>query len=325
MIASLAEAFRAVRRVPSLVLVVWLTNVAAASLLAVPLALLLEAEFTEREAGTTMMLGTDYAWWSRFTDTQSGWPGSFGPEILGLGTLFRSLDLLVRGLLPLGLLRPPGIPVPPEARVDPVVLALGAAYLLLQVFLSGGLLAVLRTPEGGSSVRALLHGSGFYFGRLARVSVLALLAQGLWFRVHGAFIPWAEDAAREAVAETTALAWLYGRDAVLLLGVLAIAAVSSYAKAIVVVEDRRSASLAVLSALSFCLSQLPRVAGQYLVATAVVLGAWLLWHHVDQALATTGFVSQALALLLMQGLVLLRVAARVWLTAAQVALYRRRG
>ena len=59
--------------------------------------------------------------------------------------------------------------------VDPTVLALGAAYLVLQVFLSGGVIAALRAPQPEWTVRGLLHGSGFYFGRFLRLTPLMLL------------------------------------------------------------------------------------------------------------------------------------------------------
>ena len=63
-------------------------------------------------------------------------------------------------------------------QLDPLLLTIAAAYMLVQVFLAGGVLSVLRQAQGRWTVRGLLHGAGFYFGRFLRVWVLMMLAAG---------------------------------------------------------------------------------------------------------------------------------------------------
>ena len=62
-----------------------------------------------------------------------------------------------------------------------MTLGLGGCYLVLQAFLTGGLVSVFRRPRGGWTLRGLVHGCGFYFGRMPRLSLLALVAAGLLF------------------------------------------------------------------------------------------------------------------------------------------------
>jgi hypothetical protein len=311
-----------------LVVLLLAINVLVAAILAIPLAQALEAEFSSKESGSNMMYGFDYAWWSHWSDTQPGWTRTLGPDILGTGFAFKNVDLLLKGRLPAGLLQLPSAALEDDggsddAPVGGVILALGVLYLVLQTFLAGGLLGVLRAAQGEWTLRGLLHGSGFYFGRLARIALIALSLALLLFWLNAPFARWADDRAREAVSESTAMAWTVGRHAVLLLALLFLNMLSSYAKVIVVLEERSSAVLAWLSALSFCLANFARSAGHYLalgVLWLLLLGAW---SRLDGAWQTVGYWSQLPTFLLLQALVAARIALRVALLGGQLALYRR--
>ncbi|HXB55021.1 MAG TPA: hypothetical protein VN461_09585 [Vicinamibacteria bacterium] len=329
MIDALREGFRAVRRNSGLAVLLLVINLGLAAVLAVPLAGVLERDLHQTDAGANMMYGFDYAWWSHWWDEQKGWTGSFGPEIFGAGFAFRNLELLLQGDLPARLFSARreengDEPDPANPRaVDPVILGLGVVYLLLQTFLTGGLLGVFRAPQGGWTIRGLLHGSGFYFGRFLRLALLALLAAGLVFGLNGPLARWVDGQARETVSERAALAWSLGRYGLLLLALLFVHMVSSYAKVAMVVEERSSALLAFLSSISFCLRNLGRAAGQYV--TVGVLGGLLIlvWNAVDSRWETVGYRTQLVTLALGQVFVLFRIGLRLSLLASQVALYRR--
>jgi hypothetical protein len=91
-----------------------------------------------------------------------------------------------------------------------------------------------------------------------------------------------------------------------------------------VLEERSSAILAWLSALGFCAANLVRAVGHYL--GVVLLGVLLLgaWSVLDGLVATTGYKTQLVTLLLAQGLVVGRIALRLSIFAGQMALYRSR-
>jgi hypothetical protein len=329
MIESLREGFSAVRRNWGLVLLLLLPNLLLARLFAGPLLEVLERDLRNKGASITMMNGFDHDWWKPWSEGQKGLSASFGPDIFGTGFVFKNLDQLLRGVLPLRLFHAEA-PSNDERddrapTLDPVILGAGFLYWLVQLFLTGGVLGVLRSPSGGWTVRGLLHGSGFYLGRIFRVSLLALLAVGVVFLLNRPLAAWADTRAREAVSETTALAWLFSRHALLFLGILFVHAVSSYAKIAIVLEERSSALLAFLTSLGFTLGNLGRVAGQYLavgLAGALLLA---LWAAFDARWVTTGYRSQVVTLLAFQILVLSRIGLRLTLLAAQTALYRGRG
>jgi len=319
MLTALRDGFRTVGRNWGLVLVVLLANLAFALVLAVPLAQKLESDLAHRGASSEMMYGFDYDWWTRWSAEQRGPSSALGPDLLGTGFALRDLDLLLDGALPGGLFARGG-----RVSLDATTLGVGALYLLWQVFLAGGLLGVFRAPLGGWTIRGLAHGSGFYFGRMVRVSLLALAAAGAVFALNLPFGRWLDGLARDAVSERTALAITLGRHALLLLALVLVNMVSCHAKVLVVREERRSAVLACLSSLGFCARNLFAALGQYLAVLALGVGLVALFGALDGRLVVTGWRSQIVALVLFQAFLAARIALRLGLLASQVELQRAR-
>jgi hypothetical protein len=319
-VSALGAGFRSLARNWGLVALVLLANLGFALVLAVPLSLQLERDLAGRGASSAMMHGFDHDWWAEWSERQHGPPSALAPDLLGTSFAFRNLELLLRGGLPAGLFAPGG-----RLGLDPTILGLGTLYLLLQVFLAGGLLGVFRAPRGGWTVRGLVHGAGFYFGRLCRVSLLALLAAGALFALNAPFARWVDGLAREAVSERTAIALVRGRHALLLLGLLLVHMVSSYAKVLVVCEERLSASLAFFSSLGFCARNVLAALGQYVVVLALGVGLLLLFGALDARLAVVGWKSQLIALALFELFLAARIALRLGLLGSQVELHATRG
>ena len=326
---ALSQGFRRLAASLGLVPLLLLINLGSAALLAIPLARTLEQDLEHRDAARGMMDGFDFPWWSQWSDAQHGWTASFAPDIFGVGFAFKNVDLLLRGYLPAGLfVMRQGEAEDEGGRddapgVDPVILALGAAYLVLQTFLAGGVLATLRAAQGRWTLRGLLHGSGFYFGRFLRLGALVLLVDCVLFGLNAPLARWADHNAREAISETTAHFWLLGRHAVLLLALLWVNMVSGYAKGIVVLEERKSAALALLSALAFALGRPLRTFGHYLAVAALGAALLLVWAVLDGLWPTRGYMTQVVTFLMAQALVAGRIALRLALWAGQLALLRR--
>lgn len=315
MSAALRAGFRSVARNWGLVVLVLLANLALALVLAVPLSMQLEGDLANRGAASGMMYGFDHDWWAEWSERQEGPSSALSPDILGTGFASRNLELLLQGALPGGLFARGG-----RALLDPTILGVGVVYLLLQVFLTGGLLGVFRSPGGGWTARGLVHGSGFYFGRILRVSLLALAAAGLVFALNAPFARRVDDLAREAVSGRTALALVLGRHALLLLALVFVHMVSSHAKVLVVREERLSAALAFLSSLGFCARNLLAVLGQYVVVGAAGAALLVVFGALDARLAVVGWRSQLVALALFQAFVAARIALRLGLLASQLEL-----
>jgi hypothetical protein len=320
-LASVGDGFGAVVRSWGLAVTLLLVNLGTAAVLAVPLAGEIEGALAQSESARRMLYGFDYSWWSAWHDARTGYEGAFGPDILGAGFVYKNVDLLLRGYLPMGLFAPRA--ADQDSLVDPVTLGLGTLYLLVQVFLAGGVLSVLRAAQGAWTTRGLLHGSGFYFGRFVRITLLALVVVALLFVLNAPLTRFAERQAGEAVSERAAMAWLLGRHALLLALLVATHLVSSYARVITVVEERRSAVMAFFSSLAFCLRHPASVAAQAAVVGLAGLLLLALWTAIDSVWGTTGFKTQIVTLLLAEALMLGRIGLRLALQGSQIALYRR--
>jgi len=318
MLASLRDGGRSVGLNWGLVVLVLVTNLAFALLIAVPLAFQLEAELDNRGASSAMMYGFDFDWWSHWSERQQGPESALGPDLLGTGFALKNLELLLKGWLPAGLFAWGS----DRAPVDPLILGLGLAYLVLQAFLVGGIVSVFRRPRGGWTVRGLVHGCGFYFGRMLRLSLLALGAAGVVFALNAPFAKWLDGLAREAVSGRTALVLTLGRHALLLVALLLVHMVFSHARVLMVREERLSAVLAVLSSLGLCGRRWLAALGQYLAVAAsgaVLVAAFAI---ADSWLTVIGYRSQLLALVLFEAFVAARIALRLWLVASQLELQR---
>jgi hypothetical protein len=322
MLFALREGLRALRRSWGLTLLVLATNLGFAALLALPLVGLLERDLRTSDSASRMLYGFDHSFWSRWSEGHSGWPRAFEPAIFGPGFAFKNVDLLLKGELPLRLFARRAEDDEEAGGLDPVILGVAFVYLLLQTFLAGGILGVFRSQQGRWTLRGLLHGSGFYFGRLLRIAAIALAADYLIFRINGPIARYVDRLALEAATETTAMALTLSRHAALLMAILFVSMVSSYAKAIVVLEERSSALLAFLSSLSFCAAKLWKTAGHYLAIVALAVAALVVWNALDAAWTTVGYKTQLVTLLLAQALVLSRIALRLALMAGQLELYR---
>jgi hypothetical protein len=301
-------------------------NLIAAAVLAVPMAVTLRDDLSKRAAAGNMMYGFDHPWWVAWADAHP--ETSFTPEILGTGFAFKNLDLLLRGHLPAGLFVL-GDPDRPDERrraaLEATVLSLGVAYMVLHVFLAGGVLAALRAPQPAWTVRGLLHASGFYFGRLLRVAALVLLMVAVVFFLYAPFARWADTQAREAVSERTAMAWLLGRHLLLLLALLAVNMVGSYARVLIVLEERSSALLALASAATLCVAHFFKAFGHVLLMAALAAAGLAAWSFLDRHWETTGYKTQIVTFVLLEGLLFLRLFLRVALLGGQVTLARRLG
>jgi hypothetical protein len=325
---DLAAGFRTLRRSLRLIPVLVAANLALAALLAIPLGLALERDLRNTDAAARMTTGFDYDWWSEWSQRQTGYARHLSPELLGLGFAAKNLELLLKGHLPIGLFagvaatgaRPPG---GGDRSLDPLVLGLGLVSWLVQLCLTGGVLGVFRAPQGRFTIRGFLHGSGFYAGRMLRIGLFALGLAGLVFVLWAPLSELAEARAREAVSEATALAWSFARYGLLLLALGFVHMASSYAKVILVVEERQSAVLAFLSGLGLCVRHLGAATLQYLGVIVVGGGLLAAWGLLESVFEPTGFRTQLVFFVAAEALLASRIGLRLWLLASQVALHRR--
>jgi hypothetical protein len=254
----------------------WLLTLGAA----VPLALLIR-EGLATHLGSSLMsdtlaTGMDYEWWQEFASQARGVDTSFTANIIGFGT---TLDAWSRLL---------------DAREVPVAVATAlGTYLTAWTVLAGGVVARYgRPPLTGP------HGFAEACGRHAGVLVrLALLAGAAYAFLFGTVHEWLFDTwytriTRDVDVESTVFAWralFYGVFGLLL---AAVATALDYARVRIVVENRRSALMALVAACRFIRRHPGRVAGLWSLnglAALMTMGVWAVVSHTDNGWAVGGW------------------------------------
>ena len=160
---------------------------------------------------------------------------------------------------------------------------------------------------------------------MIRLGILALFAVWLVFQLYAPVARWLEGHARESVSGGTAHAWLLARYAGLVLALLLAHMVASYAKVILILEERSSALLATLSSLSFCVMHPIRTVGHTLLVLVGAVVLFFTWSLIDTSWVTTGYKTQLVAAALGQSLVLGVIGLRLAWLGGQFAIYRDAG
>jgi len=246
-IGAFTEGIRRAGRAPCVLAGVFVLTFVVTLPLGLALRAMIEEHLGSSLAAGTAAAGVDTDWWSEFSSQAQGVGASFTPAIIGFGAVMGNLSTMLD-----------------NNQQTPAVAAAGAVYVLLWVFLAGG---ILDRYARNRPVRAhaFFSACGVFFFRFLRLAVPALLVYWvLYAYVHawlfGSVYPWAT---RDLTVERQAFAvrvLLY-----LVFGLLLVAChvVFDYAKIRAVVEDRRSMLVALVSAVRFIRRQPGRVAGLY--------------------------------------------------------------
>lgn len=193
--------------------------------------------------------GVNYQWWTEFAAQSTGMAGTFTTTIIGFAAVLDNLStFLDRGSRPAA------------------ILWLGAAYLVLWLFLSGGILDRYARNRPTRS-HEFFTACGVYFVRFLRLApIMALTYYALFRYVHGWIFDGLYDwLTHDLSVERTAFMWRLASYA--LFGFLLVVAniVFDYAKVRAVVEDRRSMIGAVAASVRFVRRNTGGVAALYLM------------------------------------------------------------
>jgi hypothetical protein len=254
----------------------------------------------------TMATGVNGEWWERFSETATGLERTFTPTIIGGAAVVDNLSrFLDNGPMPLA------------------IAGLGAAYLLVWVFLIGGILdryARMRPLRTG----AFFASCGVYFVRFIRLGIIAGLGYALLFwHVHGwlfrDFYSWST---KDLTVERTA----FGIRVALYIVFLGLVSfwnlVMDYAKVRAVVEDRRSMLGAFLAGWRFVIGHPAKTGGLYLLNGAAFLLVVSTYGLAAPGAAGYGRTAW-LAFLVGQIYLLIRLAVKLAFYASATSLFQR--
>jgi hypothetical protein len=302
---ALRDGIRRVNHAPVILACVFLVTLLAALPLSAVMRDALRGHFGDSLLAEQAVRGVNVQWWNEFTEGAGELGRTFQPTIIGFAAVLDNLSALADG----------------EARPSPLVW-LGAGYLLLWLFLAGG---VIDRYARGRSTRSyeFFAACGVYFVRFLRLAPFIAFAYYLLFAVvhpmlfETAFSELTRDVTVERTAFLTRLA-LYALFGVLL---VLVNVVFDYAKVRAVVEDRRSMIGALAAGARFALRHAAAVAALYL-ATGGLFVALLALYAVAAPGATSSGAGVWVGLAIGQLYLLGRLWIRLVFFASETALFQ---
>jgi hypothetical protein len=252
-IDALRNGVRQVNRAPALLGWVFLVTV----MTALPSSMLMR-ESIRAHLGNSLVAeqvarGVNVQWWTEFTAQAGGLGETFRPTIIGFAAVLDNLSAFADG----------------ETRPSPILWT-GALYLLLWLFISGGIVdryARLRPVRSYEFFTAC----GVYFVRFLRLApIMALAYYSLFAVVHPLLMEeFYGELTRDVTVERTAFLTRVGMYTVFAACVVLVNIVFDYAKVRAVVEDRRSMLGAIVAGARFARTNAGAVLTLYLLNAAV--------------------------------------------------------
>ena len=305
-LAAWLDGFGRVRRAPTLAAGVFVLTLAAALPLAIVMRGTLAAHLGNSLAANTAADAVNDDWWQEFASQASGLGTTFTPAIIGFAATLDSVSSVFDARGP----------------IAPIAGAI-AAYLLVWVFLSGGILD-RYARQRRTHAHGFFAACGVFFWRFLR---LGLIAGAVYWTLFAYVHRWLLDDAYEKLIvdvseERVALLWRFGLYAVFGAALMLVNIAIDYAKVRLVVEDRRSAIGALSAALGFLGRHPGRAFGLYALNGLAFLVVVAVWSLVAPGAGGAG-LSMWAGLAVTQLYLLARLVLKLQFIASQTALFQR--
>ena len=199
---------------------------------------------------------------------------------------------------------------------------LGVLYLIVSIFLSGGIVAAL-TLERRVSLRRFLNDSARYFWRYLRLFVLLVVVVGLIVAGYTALVgDFVEDLQESATTDVASFLWRALSVIVVLVLVSLVIMVFDYAKIRTVVDRRRSMFVATVMALAFSVRRFWQTIPLFFLNLLIVCAVFAVYLVVENQFSNATTVSMISLFVIQQVLILSRIWMRLSFFSTQLAYYR---
>jgi len=198
----------------------------------------------------------------------------------------------------------------------------GILYLVLHIFLNGGIVGRLLDREGPSRLAAFAGDCGRYFWRFVRLFLMSLLfyvlTLGVFMQLVSAlFRPLDENAVTEWLP--LILSNLHFLIALLLLSIVHM--IVDYARIAVVADEEKKVLRALRHALTFLRKRFFRAWAIYLIIVALTVAGTVVFHAVLGRLGAAGLAPVIVGLVWMQIYIIFRIWIRTLFVAAEAEFY----
>lgn len=292
---------------PGLVATLWLASL----LFALPASLLvgrsLDRSFGSSRVAERMAAGFDMDWHAEYRAAAEGLETTFTPTVAGPGPLLDALEAWWSGDL---------------FTLEPGLVATGAGFALLWIFLIGGVLDRFAHPRARPGWEGFAAAGGRYFGRFLLLALVAGVAYFLIYLGGRGLYGWIEDATRDVTSERTVLLLMLAAAAAVVAALHAVRLVFDLARVAVVVGERRGTVASLGAGLRLAFRHPFRTGGLYLAFVLLGLALGGLGALVLPGAGPGSWPGIVLAFVLVQAVLAGRILLRLGLLAGEVELFR---
>lgn len=289
--------------------IIYLVNLCIALLFSVPLFISFHGKIGTVLIRDELMSGLHYSWWSDFHFSAEGLEKTVRPTLSGgFGALFDNLELLLTGQF---------------HAFGWLVFFIALAYLFIAAFFNGGVISLFADERKSFSMSRFFAGAGANFHHMAALTTTTVLVFALLYKlIHPLIFSLVDNIVGDSTLQS--FAWILHLIGYLVVFALIflITLIFDYAKVIVISEKKESSWLCIWLSIKFIFSNFFKTIGLniYLVfgALALVLAGGFLISliHPNQ------FLLVALAAVLQQLFVLLKIGVRLTFYAAETHFYQ---
>ena len=193
-------------------------------------------------------------------------------------------------------------------------------YLLISIFLYGGILSVLiqsgssrRTEEGKERFATIFfQGAGKYFGRFFRLSIYSLILWFIFIIFMSLVVLLFRVLTDHGTNEQLAFYLILAEAAIVLFSVFLIKMILDYARIKIVTEDSRFVFISLFKTIWFVLKNILKTLGLYYLLLLIGAVLWIIFWLLDWVNPSNSLFAILLAFIVSQ----LFIASRSWLKVA---------
>jgi len=273
---------------------------------------LIVSEMIEESLGQSLIsedlsAGFNDAWYREFRSVTKGFGESFRFSTAGIGAILDGVDAFLSGKI---------------FQETLAVFFLGILYLVIWVFLSGGVLHFYNTNDP-VTFGHFMKGAGIYFFRFLRLAVIAGLFYWLiYFHLLAFLGDLIQEHTREVIDERVAFLWMLAKYLVVLMFLIFVNLIVDYTKIITVTKRQRSVFLAIVESFRFVLGNVGRTLSLYVVIGLLGVFFLCLYGLLAPGGLQHSWIGVIWALALGQIYILSRIWIRLLFMASQSALCR---
>lgn len=288
--------------------IIFIVNLFAALMVAIPFASNLDSEIAQRPH-QEQYLQFDYSWWQEIEFKSEGLLETLRPSLSsGFGVLLDNFEMLLTGKY---------------SQIGWYLFSLGIVYLFVTAFLNGGIISFYLDEQRKFTFKRFFSYCGQYFNHMIAIAVTALLIFLAYYLLLNPFL-FSIGQSITASSLNQILIWLiqFVVFLVLLIIMFILDIIFDYSKIIVIQEEKDSSWLSIWLAIKFIAKNFGSIFGLYLLVFLFSGAVLFIGGLLISAISTGTAILIIFSIILQQIVIMAQITLRLTFYSTEVSLYQ---